>query len=893
MKRANIKLFIILLVLFFNILCIDKVNAVEELPDNGAKISSSQIIQTKTGTGPFDENDEPGNDSSEDNNIVRSFDQVTWTVENTMVLNNFSATGYTGGRIYFEAKLPSELNSTIAKWDLDSMAWIEEPEVLDDGMILKGYYQMSSSATTIPGKQTLVFVLSILGASNGIEFQPEFNIWLKGNEEIDYKKIVADKVKISAAPRYNVKIAQNSNLQNKLTIDYGEGDTLGRMYGYGILLQLYNENSSKGLKGIEYPSGKITFDIDMKLERTMFESTQKEDITDECTPILWNFKVNDLNNYGVIPDRIMYFGNSYNRYQNNMPLGVIRDERRFSVYNSGNITIEQDGNILHVTVNDYDFDGTFPIWNYGYGAQGTSIIYPQNVGCFSVGYFEIFVPDNENSTMEDRNYYLTLSNNNFNATSLSGVNTTSQMVTSDDTSTINHVIYKKGTYTQSLMIRDYHNSDTIETRPGSGDGYAALGQNINILMKFGIGVTNDFDIYSATKFLKFDGSAFEPILCYNGTEYIKTSFSGDMEFNVWYVTKPDGTNWIDKDEMINANIEDMLVYDNIEDIPEGFICIGEYIESTTGVLNRKTGDNNAVNISLKVKNEATVGQTYGFVQRTKMWQEYLDRDIYTITNKDVTFPTPIWDFGNRDYIKTEYDENGKFISGTHSGGTLYGDSILIIAANLAVEKISVDSDGKEKVNYDISKNEYDITYKISPILNKISNVNVEINNVTIKLTDTLPAGLKYVTGSCDYGEPEIKNNSDGSTTLVWYIYNCEVGKEIDPLFYQAHIDESTPNGTQYTNKVVIYSDPEKVGNITEDKRTSTYTNQIINLASHRLYKTVEIANPLLFKYILFPLFYNFNNTMIMTVSIYNKITINSPKSNRIIFFTIRFKCIFI
>ena len=55
---------------------------------NGDKgyISSAQIIQTKTGTGPWDADDEPGNDSSEDNNIVRSFDQVTWTVDLTMAL---------------------------------------------------------------------------------------------------------------------------------------------------------------------------------------------------------------------------------------------------------------------------------------------------------------------------------------------------------------------------------------------------------------------------------------------------------------------------------------------------------------------------------------------------------------------------------------------------------------------------------------------------------------------------------------------------------------------------------------------------------------------------------------------------------------------------------------
>ena len=107
MKKIKLLLFIITIMCFLSIF--NSVSAVEELPDNGATISSSQIIQTKTGTGPFDENDDPGNDSSEDNNVVRSFDQVTWTVENTMVINNADVNSYTGGRIYFEAKLPSEL----------------------------------------------------------------------------------------------------------------------------------------------------------------------------------------------------------------------------------------------------------------------------------------------------------------------------------------------------------------------------------------------------------------------------------------------------------------------------------------------------------------------------------------------------------------------------------------------------------------------------------------------------------------------------------------------------------------------------------------------------------------------------------------------------------------
>ena len=113
MKKIKVILMIIMFCFIFNI---DSVKATEELPDNGGKISSSQIIQTKTGTGPFDANNDPGNDSSEDNNVVRSFDQVTWTVENTMILNSNEVTSYSGGKIYFEAALPVEFTKGTIEW---------------------------------------------------------------------------------------------------------------------------------------------------------------------------------------------------------------------------------------------------------------------------------------------------------------------------------------------------------------------------------------------------------------------------------------------------------------------------------------------------------------------------------------------------------------------------------------------------------------------------------------------------------------------------------------------------------------------------------------------------------------------------------------------------------
>ena len=55
-----------------------------------ALVSSATIIGRVTGTGPWDEDDNPGNDSSPDNNIVRSFDQVTWTAELTMEVKSRS-----------------------------------------------------------------------------------------------------------------------------------------------------------------------------------------------------------------------------------------------------------------------------------------------------------------------------------------------------------------------------------------------------------------------------------------------------------------------------------------------------------------------------------------------------------------------------------------------------------------------------------------------------------------------------------------------------------------------------------------------------------------------------------------------------------------------------------
>ena len=188
--------------------------------------------------------------------------------------------------------MPEEL-ATLVKWDLDSMQWLEEGQVTEDGRTVTGKYTMPETETTIPGKQTLVFVLQAYGAGNKTEIVPSFNFKLTGNDDSDKKAMAGETITVSAAGKYNIQLHRNAELLNKTTVDYGKGDTSGRMYGYGFTVQLYNDDESKGLKGLEYPEGEISFDIDLKLERSKLGSSELEDITDECTPILWNYIVND------------------------------------------------------------------------------------------------------------------------------------------------------------------------------------------------------------------------------------------------------------------------------------------------------------------------------------------------------------------------------------------------------------------------------------------------------------------------------------------------------------------------------------------------------------------------------------------------------------------------
>ena len=833
------------------------------LTDDSAIVTSASITGRVTGTGPFDENDEPGNDSSAENSVVRSFDKVTWKIEANIGLNNTehgsedanTYSKFRGGIINIEATIPAE-NAGVMKWSLEDMTWAKETGVVsEDGLTFTAQYKMSENEITVPGKQNLELVLQVYGAGNGTELDPTFRLWMQGNESNkenqDYEAIEivdsGEKVKVSAKGRFNINLVANEHCEAKANVDFGQGEKSGRVYGCGVIIQLANENEEKGLKGLEYPKGDINFDIKLKVEseETIDGKKVTTDITEQVNPQLWNYKISIGSNvvnpsYGNIPDRNMYFGKNTAWTTGYAPYGMADKDRVTSIYNSGNIYMEQENNIIKTTINNYEFDGIFPEYS-----RARTIKYTKNIGCFSAGYFQVFVPDDDIMKDESKKHYFIIEDENISLTTNSGEKIVSQINLNDDKVRKIHYLLKPGIYYQNITLMDKYdkelNSEFGASCAANGLGRKSQGQTFQVKINIGQYESNDMgtEIRSVNKLLKFDGDGLEPVLQNNGNKVYLNNRDSEIEYKMWYLTKKDGTNWISQDERNNANIEDLNIYETLEAIPKEYICIGVYMEIDTITISK---DIPLIFIAFRIKDTAKIGKTYGIVHESDCWIEKLDRTTQTITNPDATYPKIVFSAGHKyPYKNTEYDENGEKITETHQS-YLYGNSVLVVGAESSVKPSTINPETQEeKTIYDLGKNENEVTFKVEPKLEELDENNpVGVTGATVTIKDTLPKGLTYVPGSSNYGEPiERIENEDGSVTLKFEKYNCNVGEEIESLIFKATIDPRTANETVYTNTAIIEPDREKIGLSEISYRTATSQITVINLGSQRLYTETD------------------------------------------------------
>ena len=65
------------------------------------------------------------------------------------------------------------------------MSWAENAVVSNDGTTFTCLYSLSKNEVTVPGKQSLIFVLKVLGAPNELEIDPTFKLNLVGNTDAE------------------------------------------------------------------------------------------------------------------------------------------------------------------------------------------------------------------------------------------------------------------------------------------------------------------------------------------------------------------------------------------------------------------------------------------------------------------------------------------------------------------------------------------------------------------------------------------------------------------------------------------------------------------------------------------------------------------------------------
>ena len=226
------------------------------LKDDSARVTGITVTGISDGVAPWDENENACNDSRDSNKIVRTFDTVTYRFEVQMA--SYDSTSYSEARVKLEFVLP--LTKEQAVFDQTAMAWMDQasgyaPVLTTENRTIAGntvscqvltcYKRLLPSEghqSVVPGSFGENVTVNVKSMKNGETFAPIFSVAMEyGTWERDCSThkvkekftVQADKVTISAAPKYNIHLGGQSSY--KKTFDFNSGNKLAKAYedGYG------------------------------------------------------------------------------------------------------------------------------------------------------------------------------------------------------------------------------------------------------------------------------------------------------------------------------------------------------------------------------------------------------------------------------------------------------------------------------------------------------------------------------------------------------------------------------------------------------------------------------------------------------------------------------------
>lgn len=822
------------------------------LDTDSAAVSRLRLTDRITGTAPFDKDNERGDDKDETNDIVRSYDTVTYDYEYTLTPDS-TMDYYRRTRVGFRFELPYPKDKVT--FDAEKMGWVDhtpgyEPKLTTetiDGTVTQVYtcYRLleptSQSPTVNPGTGSIGLSVAVKGAPHGYRFHPTVKAWTAWDASnptnTGTHKRAEDTPKdvtVSAKLNLNVRMVNYGNVDRGV-FDFSSGAanapnrTEGKVTGLGLGIALVTEmrwpDRTKGLKGLEAPSGRITYKIHLSNQYSDDTKTgTKHPMERRWQPLLYD--------YGHIDNMDSKYGRTFAwmgdlRYR---APGVAdhADGNDRVARGDTTVTTTTGGQGTDVTVSFDGYDtSAFPIHNKFNGTHNkcstdymTSDCSTMQVGAIHTDVLQFITPTSRDGRTVaqyygnvDQTANITMDDMGLTATGVSGdrlataEDNSNQAATGDDHAGSAMTVRIPGTYSTRTRYTHWNNETSLNdagtsgdwTQPDYGNGSDSLIQGSKLRLQIGhniiINSEGDAEVMGMG-LVKLDPNSIEPVDDHPDTQPTipMNVFTWGMRaakrrnaIPYWYAVKKDGTNWKDYREQRDTKISGLDYYPTLNEAKRHGTIVGMLFEDHNTVDPTGTSFNRTftpiVSLPARILDTARIGTVTPIVADTAYWTR---KTLARTANLDADASNTQWQqwsdslairlpeyangvkpdltYSGDTYRPATFDENGVY-QGGDTADTLKGDSLYVAGEtpHIAKQVEQTNEAGNAKTVYDLDKEQRAVDWKLTATADTSTTTDGGQYTTDYIITDTLPKGLTYVDGSMTVGGQYSQHTPDKGT----------------------------------------------------------------------------------------------------------------------------------
>lgn len=822
------------------------------LDTDSAVVSRLRLTDRITGTAPFDKDNERGDDKDENNDIVRSYDTVTYDYEYTLTPDS-TMDYYRRTRVGFRFELPYPKDKVT--FDAEKMGWVDhtpgyEPKLTTetiDGTVTQVYtcYRLleptSQSPTVNPGTGSIGLSVAVKGAPHGYRFHPTVKAWpawdASNPTNTGTHKRAEDTPKdvtVSAKLNLNVRMVNYGNVDRGV-FDFSSGAANapnkdeGKVTGLGLGIALVTEmrwpDRTKGLKGLEAPSGRITYKL--RLSNQYSDDTKagtKHPMERRWQPLLYD--------YGHIDNEDSKYGRTFawmdDLWYQAPGVADHADGNDRVARGNTTITTTTGGQGTDVTVSFDGYDtSVFPIHNKLNGTHNkcstdymTSDCSTMQVGAIHTDVLQFITPTSRDGRTVaqyygnvDQTANITMDDMGLTATGAGGDrlatadDNSNQASTTDDHAGSAMTVRMPGTYSTRIRYTYWDNNPSWNdagtsgnwTNPDRVNGSDSLIQGSKLRLQIGhnitINSTGDAEVMGMG-LVKLDPNSIEPVDDHPDTQptipmnvftWGARAAKRRNAIPYWYAVKKDGTNWKDYREQRDTKISGLDYYPTLNEAKRHGTIVGMLFEDHNTVDPTGTSFNRTftpiVSLPARILDTARIGTVTPIVAETAywtrnslartanlnadapdtQWQQWSD-NLITRLPEYANSVKPDLTYSGDTYRPATFDENGAY-QGGDTADTLKGDSLYIAGEtpHIAKQVAQTNEAGNTKTVYDLDKEQRTVDWKLTATADTSTTTDGGQYTTDYIITDTLPKGLAYVDGSMTVGGQYTQHTPDKGT----------------------------------------------------------------------------------------------------------------------------------